>query len=478
MSNIGSCVGASNQLQAALISAATPCDLSTFTVLDCNSGSSIDFTLTATANPSTQYYVQVDGDESVLPAAECNFDIDISGVGVQYLVTLTTTPPSCPTVCDGTISAVVSGGQSAYNYLWSNSSTSSSITSCSGNFTVTVTDSETCTALATTTLTDPLALVLTPTISHPTCFGSADGTVSTSTSGGTGAITFLWSDTQTGSPAINMAKGIYTVTGTDANSCTTTTEVTLIEPDEIIPSSYNNTNDLCQTGNGSTEIPSVSGGTGPGTYSYIWTDGQTEIIASNLTGGSTIRATVTDANGCTTVSAGTTVGNDVLPAGTANGNPLTVEKGESANLSSDYHTSATYSWSPTSYQSAVITSPSNKDVWIANLQETTTFSVIMQYGTCVDEEEDIPNAFSPNGDGWNDVWIINKIEAYPNNEVKVYNRWGQIVYEQIGYGADNAFNGRRRGQDLPEGTYYFIIELNTTFDVIKKVFQGTLAIIR
>ncbi|MEN1783890.1 MAG: gliding motility-associated C-terminal domain-containing protein [Bacteroidota bacterium] len=74
------------------------------------------------------------------------------------------------------------------------------------------------------------------------------------------------------------------------------------------------------------------------------------------------------------------------------------------------------------------------------------------------------NEFSPNGDGVNETFVIDCISQYPNSVLKIYNRWGNVVYEKEGY--NNEFNGISNGrvviyQDkfLPVGTYYYILEL-------------------
>ena len=67
----------------------------------------------------------------------------------------------------------------------------------------------------------------------------------------------------------------------------------------------------------------------------------------------------------------------------------------------------------------------------------------------------IPNAFSPNGDGINDFWIIGGLETYPGANVTVYNRWGNIVFEKFGYSVENAWDG----SGYPVGTYYYILNL-------------------
>jgi len=66
---------------------------------------------------------------------------------------------------------------------------------------------------------------------------------------------------------------------------------------------------------------------------------------------------------------------------------------------------------------------------------------------------------SPNGDGRNDTWHILGIEQFPNNTVQVFNRWGNLVFEQKGYANNTAWNGQWNERDLPDGTYFYLIEL-------------------
>ena len=70
----------------------------------------------------------------------------------------------------------------------------------------------------------------------------------------------------------------------------------------------------------------------------------------------------------------------------------------------------------------------------------------------------IPNGFSPNGDGKNDVWQIDFIDQFPDCEVEVYNRWGEQLFYSKGYAIP--FNGQYKGKNLPVGTYYYVVKLN------------------
>ena len=84
------------------------------------------------------------------------------------------------------------------------------------------------------------------------------------------------------------------------------------------------------------------------------------------------------------------------------------------------------------------------------------------YVACVSEDLHIYTGFSPNNDpdGVNEFWKIQGIEAYPNNEVRVFNRWGNEVYRVKGYNnVDKAWRGEWQSIDLPDGTYYYIVDL-------------------
>lgn len=89
------------------------------------------------------------------------------------------------------------------------------------------------------------------------------------------------------------------------------------------------------------------------------------------------------------------------------------------------------------------------------------------------------NEFTPNGDGQNDFLIISCLENYPNNELKVYNRYGSLVYSKKGYQNDWTgianVNGTFNGSQLPSGTYYYTLDLG---DDTIKVKTGWLYIMR
>ncbi len=91
---------------------------------------------------------------------------------------------------------------------------------------------------------------------------------------------------------------------------------------------------------------------------------------------------------------------------------------------------------------------------------------------CSDEKEFLVyNSFSPNGDGFNDTFSIEGLEAFPENKIFIYNRWGILVYSSTPYGND--WDGRWNGEDLPDGTYFYIFD-----DGNKNIKQGYLQLHR
>ncbi len=84
----------------------------------------------------------------------------------------------------------------------------------------------------------------------------------------------------------------------------------------------------------------------------------------------------------------------------------------------------------------------------------------------------IPNAFSPNGDGYNDIWSIKYLETFINADIKIFNRYGQEVFYSKRY--TDAWNGKYKGQDVPVGVYYYIIEPNNG----RNKYTGSITLIR
>jgi gliding motility-associated-like protein len=89
-----------------------------------------------------------------------------------------------------------------------------------------------------------------------------------------------------------------------------------------------------------------------------------------------------------------------------------------------------------------------------------------------DFKVDATNILTPNGDGKNDRWVVRNIDSYPNNEVKIFDRAGRLVYQRRNY--NNEWDGRLNGQPLAEGAYYYILTINNGARTAK----GAITIIR
>ena len=223
------------------------------------------------------------------------------------LITATTisTNVKCNGGNDGTATVTATAGTPGYSYSWNTSPEQTTVQATNlkaGTYIVTVTDANGCKIAASATVTEPPLLTAAATATNVSCNGGSNGTTSVTASGGTPSYSYAWSTSpvQTTFQAINLQAGIYTVTVTDVNNCTTTTSATVIEP-SLLTATAISTNVSCNGGSNGTATVTTTGGT-PG-YSYSWNTNplQTSGQAIQLKAGTYI-VTVTDANGCTTTS--------------------------------------------------------------------------------------------------------------------------------------------------------------------------------
>lgn len=142
--------------------------------------------------------------------------------------------------------------------------------------------------------------------------------------------------------------------------------------------------------------------------------------------------------------------------------------------------SSIFNWTPANLisKNELITS-------VSPMQSTRYFLTGKQYDCSFSDEVTVfvkpknpipPNTFSPNNDGINDVWDIPFLVDFPNNNVLIYNRWGNIVFEMNGYSYLKSWNGLRNGIPVDEGSYYYHIDLRDPF--IDSPITGVLTVIR
>lgn len=217
-------------------------------------------------------------------------------------ITLASNDLNCNGDNSGNIDLGVSGGMMPYTYVWDDGATSEDRPLvAAGTYCVTITDANSCTQDTCITISEPSALVLAISSTTTTCMGNnTDGTATVVPSGGatSGMYTFLWSNNQTNSTAINLNAGNYIVTVTDGNGCTATEAVDVNSPDAIVIDSIIPTDVLCNGENSGLAEVFASGGNG--NFTYLWNDqlAQFSNPANSLVSG-TYTVTVTDAAMCT-----------------------------------------------------------------------------------------------------------------------------------------------------------------------------------
>ncbi|RKR04851.1 putative secreted protein (Por secretion system target) [Flavobacterium sp. 90] len=209
------------------------------------------------------------------------------------------TDVTCNGLSNGSATVTATGGTGTYTYSWSPSGgTAATATGlAAGNYTATVTDANNCTSTQSFTITEPNAITVTIAPTNVNCHGGTTGSATATAIGGTGTYTYSWLPTGgTAATATGLIAGTYTVTVTDANSCSTTQSVTITEPNLIVASISVDSNVTCNgEANGSASV-AATGGTG--TYTYAWAPtGGTAATATGLVAGN-YTVTVTDANGC------------------------------------------------------------------------------------------------------------------------------------------------------------------------------------
>lgn len=123
-----------------------------------------------------------------------------------------------------------------------------------------------------------------------------------------------------------------------------------------------------------------------------------------------------------------------------------------------------YLWSPPNYlddptKLNPLASPPVETTYTLEVTNACNVTVRDEMVVKVYLEIKIPNTFSPNGDGVNDVWNIGGLISYSDAIVKIFNRYGDLVYTSRGY--DLPWDGKYDSKTLPVGTYYYLIDLKT-----------------
>jgi len=218
--------------------------------------------------------------------------------------------------------------------------------------------------------------------------------------------------------------------------------------------------------------------------SWTWTfgDGTTQTTENpvkkyNQAGNYTVTLVVKNTAGCTSEPFSQDVLVYLQPVIDA-GPSFVVAEGTTITLNPTVNSSnVDFTWTP----SAGFSDPNTLRPSIVATQNQTYTLTATGDGNCTATDTltvkilrpvNIPNSFSPNGDGINDTWNIPNLGDYPGSSVEVYNRYGQVVFQSSGYGTP--WNGNYKGSPLPFGTYYYIITLKNGFAPL----TGSVTIVR
>ncbi|MBK9526360.1 MAG: CotH kinase family protein [Bacteroidetes bacterium] len=281
--------------------------------------------------------VGCEGRVTILITEPVSMSASVSGVSL-----------TCFNSANGSASASINGGTAPYSYSWSPSGGTGSTASqlSSGNYTVTATDASGCTITASTVLTQPSAINAGISVSSVTCFGGSNGSATVNPSGGTGAYTYQWSPGNSTLASINnLISSTYTVTVTDANSCTANAQATITQASSI-SANTSSTPSTCGAGDGTATVI-ASGGT-PG-YTYLWSPAGGTGSAANALSAGTYTVTVTDANSCSVTSTAIVASTSGLATSISNQSNVSCNggsNGSGAVFASGGMTPYSYSWSP------------------------------------------------------------------------------------------------------------------------------------
>lgn len=386
---------------------------------------------------------------------------------VAITLSLTATDPTCAGLDNGSALATAGGGTGTLSYAWSNGTAAASNADLTaGTYSVTVTDGNLCTQTDSVTLNEPAALAIaTVNATAATCFGYEDGTLAISASGGTGTLHYSIDGTQQFIVPLfdSVAAGVYTITVTDSLDCTADTTAEITQPDGMALTVSQLETIACHGAATASATVSVTGATG--TVSYLWDDpeAQTADTALNL-GAGDYSVQATDASGCKVTGGITVIEPEILTIDTTEVVQIDeTHPAGSVTLEASGGTGPfTFFITPdsTSASTGVFTELAAGDYafFATDVNGCTSedLAVTITEGEGPVDGLQFYDAFSPNGDGKNDVWNIRNIDQYPNCVVKIFNAWGTPVFSSKGYGTP--WDGKSGGNELPSGTYYYLVD--------------------
>lgn len=366
--------------------------------------------------------------------------------------------------------ASATGGSGTYSFQWDTGASTFCVTvNENGQTCVTVTDSNGCTNTVCEVSNVFPALSLTGSSVNASC-GLCNGSIDIAISGGFPPYSINWTGNgvvQGEADQQDLCDGTYTVLVTDGNDCTRslTFEITQNQPVDVVTSVENV---RCFGGDTGSASAVAVGAIDP--VAYEWYNENEELIGTEsaiqgLTAG-TYTVNWSDGAGCSGSSEPVVITqaseieiefalsdydgvNISVPGGTDGYIQVYVDGGTPEYL---------YQWSPIQIADST-TRPTGLAAGIYDLTIIDANGCRLDTSfTMVDPEElALPTGLSPNGDGFNDTYVILGVLRHPKNTFKVFNRWGNLVYEKSNY-ANEWYGQNKNGESLADGTYFVIFE--------------------
>ncbi len=408
--------------------------------------------------------------------------------------TLTTSIVSSVTCFNGAdaiaeVTVSPTGGTPPFYYQWSNGQQTAQAVQLTGGQTyyVTVTDASAvgCPEFDSIFVPQPDSIQLNPTITPVTCFGAADGSIRVDVTGGTPPYSYSWSNGGQSFQQTGFSVGTYSVTVTDDNGCSQSiNNVNITEP--LTPITWDTTvvNVSCPGKNDGAIFVTATGGTAP----YIFSLNNGNITNSNgnfLTLAEGVYVLdIIDANGCE-VTGEIEV---TAPAGfDLEFNPEfdSIQLGQTYTLQPLIIPSIgnySFSWQPANSLDCDTCLSPVADPVQTTIYELTVFDEnncprLAQFTLFVQNQLllYIPNAFSPNNDGLNDIFQVYAPGA-SSVTMKVFNRWGEKVYDYDG-DLNGGWNGTYKGEMAIVDVYIYYVEVNYE-DGQKIAKEGSITIVK
>ena len=414
-------------------------------------------------------------------SAITEFPIVITNPSPITIVTTNSPQVSCHDASDGFITATVSGGTGSYSYSINGGplQVSNEFTDLtSGTYVLTVFDANNCSAVSPSiVINNPAVLTIDASITSPVlCHDQSNGVINATAEGGTGIYSYSINEgpIQSSSVFSGLSSGTYVISVFDANNCKATSpEITLLNPQPLSASVAITSEVSCYNGSDGAILVSSSGGTAPYSYSLNGELPQESDVFSDLPAGNYV-LTVYDNMGCSVEVQFELSQPDQIKIELVS----VVDADCTGNLNGAIEISAsggespyTYSWSNGSLTPMIEgLSAGNYTVTVTDNKGCQNEYTKQVNPGPVEEQLGFSNAFTPDGDGINDLWAIKNIELYPDNSLVVVNRWGNEIYSIKGY------QGNWDGSQLTEGTYFYILKVEMCN--VQRTFNGYITILR